>query len=203
MRRNFAPAAGTTEREGWDKCLDLKPAARSRALKDVQRTADEPGGREFYKGWMDAWDTFGNAPWDEIKARWSGGTGSIKEAIVAKHVRAFAQQVVGADKNKYYAAYVSVRSTAPEREHGTGMPKPGTQRDDYFLIGHGDGDKFDELFADVRKRVLASNRGVPFGMRTVGGFMIETPIKEPPKKVADIGGREFVKKLRGKIQASI
>ena len=95
MKRNFAPAEGTREREGWDKCLDLKPADRRKALKDVQSTADAPGQRDFYKGWMDAWDTFGDASWDDIKKRWSGGRGSIK-AAAARHVQAFARRVRGA-----------------------------------------------------------------------------------------------------------
>lgn len=70
--RAFAPAQGSDARAGWDKCLDLRPEERERELKNIVKAMDEPGMREFASGWMDAWDTFGKATWDEIKKRMKG-----------------------------------------------------------------------------------------------------------------------------------
>jgi len=81
MKRNFAPPEGSKEREGWDSCLDLKPDDRKKVLAKVVKEMDEPGRREWVKGWMDAWDTFKDASWDEIKRRMPSEKSSIKEEM--------------------------------------------------------------------------------------------------------------------------
>lgn len=92
MKRSFVPAEGSKERDGWDKCLDMVPEARKRELKSILKSMDEPGMREYAKGWMDAWDTFGDASWKEIKRRMPDENKSIKESVdgiqnVSEYVR--------------------------------------------------------------------------------------------------------------------
>ena len=80
-KRAYAPAEGTDEREGWDKCLDLPPTERLKMVKKVTAQLSGGGGRgNWARGWMDAWDTFGDASWAEIKKR-TGSTGRIKEEV--------------------------------------------------------------------------------------------------------------------------
>ena len=71
MKRNYPPV-GREERAGWDKCMDLDPNQRQRALKDVVRSMDDPGQRAFSSGWMDCWETIGKTPWDRIPDRLKG-----------------------------------------------------------------------------------------------------------------------------------
>jgi len=67
MRRSFAPAEGTDERGGWDQCLDLRPGERRAAVKRVLTHMDDPGNRDWSRGWMDAWDTFHDSSWERIR----------------------------------------------------------------------------------------------------------------------------------------
>lgn len=81
MKRNFPPVKRDAL-EGWNQCLDLRPQQRKQALKEVVRDSLDPSKREWASGWMDAWDTFGMADWDEIKKR-TGPRGQIKSALLS------------------------------------------------------------------------------------------------------------------------
>jgi len=72
MKRNFPPPEGSAERDGWDKCMDLDPNQRQRALRDVTRNMDQPGQRAFGSGWLDCWETIGKTPWDRIPSKLKG-----------------------------------------------------------------------------------------------------------------------------------
>lgn len=65
--RAFPPAEGSDERDGWDSCLDIPGGQRSSYLKEVVKDMDTPGRREFARGWMDAYDTYKEKTWDEMK----------------------------------------------------------------------------------------------------------------------------------------
>lgn len=67
-KRTYAPSEGTAERDGWDRCLGIPGGERSRYVDDIMQSMDEPGGRSFAKGWLDAYDTYGEMSWAEMRA---------------------------------------------------------------------------------------------------------------------------------------
>ena len=68
MKRSYLPPEGTDTREGWDRCLDTRPEDREAALRAA--TAGPYGdSRHFINGWLDAWETFGEASFEDIRAR--------------------------------------------------------------------------------------------------------------------------------------
>lgn len=66
-KRIYPPAEGSDERQGWDKCLDIPGGERGQQLNSIMKMMDEPGMRAYTSGWMDAWDTYGEADYEEIE----------------------------------------------------------------------------------------------------------------------------------------
>lgn len=57
MVRYYAPPEGTPERGGWDRCMDTPSHTRAAVLPNVVRDLNAGPNRDWFRGWLDAWDT--------------------------------------------------------------------------------------------------------------------------------------------------
>lgn len=98
--RIFPPAEGSPEREGWDKCISTPPNKRKEILPEIVKRLTGSESR-FEKGWMDAWQTFGDDSWKEIKRRMPDPNGKISEDRIGTEGYLFEKEentYVGFDK---------------------------------------------------------------------------------------------------------